>query len=475
MPPKNQRPTDRAAIEVPSRGRHVNSGAGPAFQVLEIGHPRYVALVAADTAFWALVRKEKLADALAGGRLLGRYRRQAVQFAAEMEALRFGTSPWTVYFNPTDRCNLNCTYCYLPASTRRHGQQMPRARMLDALERLRRYFEAAPAQDGLPQVVFHGAEPLLNRKAVFEAIRTFSGVFRFGIQTNGTLLDEAAIRFLQEHAVSVGISLDAPVAAAADRTRRSWAGSGVYDRVVAAMKRLKDYPGWNVIATVTRHNIRYLPQMVAFLHAHHVPAAMLNVVRCTTPSARALRPADQEASACFLAALDRAYDLYAQTGRKLVIANFANTLLAILAPTARQLMCDISPCGAGRCFFAVTAGGDLFPCSEFIGLPTFRAGNIFEQGIDRILAGPVCRLVTGRRVEDIEPCHRCAIRHFCGAPCPAEAYALRGSVARVGGFCEFYEEQVRYAFRAIADRKQDAFLWDGWDRNTVESFSFSAP
>jgi hypothetical protein len=36
-----------------------------------------------------------------------------------------------------------------------------------------------------------------------------------------------------------------------------------------------------------------------------------------------------------------------QTGRKLVDANFANILIAILAPTARRLMCDISPCGGG--------------------------------------------------------------------------------------------------------------------------------
>ena len=43
-------------------------------------------------------------------------------------------------------------------------------------------------------------------------------------------------------------------------------------------------------------------------------------------------------------------------------------LIGILAPTARRLMCDISPCGGGRAFFALAADGGLYPCSEFIGL-----------------------------------------------------------------------------------------------------------
>ena len=440
--------------------------------MLDIGHPRYVAVVAPDTAFWALVRKQSLAQALSAPELIGQYRRKAAAFAREIEELRFGIKPTAVYFNATDRCNLDCAYCYIPTTTRRRGKHMPAPKLLDALERLRRHFEATHPAVVLPQIVFHGAEPLLNRDAVFAGIDTYTGVFRFGIQTNATLLDEPARKFLMSRGVSIGISLDAPVAAIADRTRRSWAGNGIYSRVVSAMEQLDGYPSWSVITTITRHNMRHLPQMVEFLHARHVPVAMLNVVRCTMPSARLTKPSDHVAASHFLAALDRAYELYVQTGRKLVIANFANTLAAIIAPTARQLMCDISPCGAGRCFFALTANGDVFPCSEFIGLSAFRSGNIFDEDLAVILESEACRKVTGRRVEDIEPCRRCAIRHFCGAPCPAEAHEVNGDVNRVGGFCEFYEEQVRYALRTIADHKEQAFLWDGWDRDTTPSFAF---
>ena len=167
-------------------------------------------------------------------------------------------------------------------------------------------------------------------------------------------------------------------------------------------------------------------------------------------------PDDAAAAKYFLAALDRTEALYRETGRRLVVGNFANILLAIVAPTARRLMCDISPCGGGRCFFAVVPNGDLFPCSEFIGLPEFCGGNLFRDDIPAVLRSEPFRLVTGRKVEDIEPCRRCAIRHFCGSPCPAEAHQLNGGMHRTGAFCEFYEEQVRYAFRVIADERLDA-------------------
>ena len=30
---------------------------------------------------------------------------------------------------------------------------------------------------------------------------------------------------------------------------------------------------------------------------------------------------------------------------------------------------------------------------------------------------------------------------------------------------------VRYAFRLIADERQDAYLWDGWDRGTTTTLN----
>ena len=459
-----------ATFEAPSRGRYVNTGNGPTLQPLEIGHAQYVAIVDPDTAFWSLVKKNKLAEALTDGAQLGAYRKKAHSFQTEMDLLRFGLVPSAVYLNPTERCNLNCSYCYIPEKLRKSGRHMSKRRLLEALGILREYFRASMSDRRLPQIVFHGSEPMLNRDAVFAGIEAFRDDFRFGVQTNGTLFDDESLEFLAANGVGIGLSLDGHQRRIADRTRTTWAGRGVFEKVLETMDRLRGYPGYNVICTVTRENMRSLTKIVDFFHEREVPACMLNPVRCTREGAREVRPADAQLAKHYLAALDRAYELYEETGRKLVVANFANVLVSIVAPTARRLMCDISPCGGGRCFFALSARGDLFPCSEFIGLPAFKGGNLFRDDLGEVLQSPAFAKVTGRKVEDIEPCRRCAIRHFCGSPCPAEAYEMNGGMDKTGAFCELYEEQVRYAFRLIADDKVDAFLWDGWDKGLETTF-----
>ena len=50
---------------------------------------------------------------------------------------------------------------------------------------------------------------------------------------------------------------------------------------------------------------------------------------------------------------------------------------------------------------------------------------------------------------------------------------MNGGMDKLGAFCDFYEEQVRYAFRLIADGKADDFLWDGWDDGVDTVFDVS--
>lgn len=129
----------------------------------------------------------------------------------------------------------------------------------------------------------------------------------------------------------------------------------------------------------------------------------------------------------------------------------------------------------GRALFLRRVGpGRSLPCSEFIGLPAFNGGNLFRDKIPQVLESAPFRLVTGRKVEDIAPCNRCAVRHFCGSPCPAEAQEMNGGMDRPGAFCELYEEQARYALRLIADNKHEAYLWDGWDKDTKTTLDMLA-
>ncbi|EME71082.1 arylsulfatase regulator [Paramagnetospirillum caucaseum] len=441
-------------------------------QRFEIGHADYTALIDADNAFWALVRKDEMDKVLDDGALERDWRAKRDDFAREMDMLRFHLKPSAVYFNPTERCNLDCSYCYIPPKMRKTGEHMSREKLLDAMARLDEYFRRTVPEGRKPQIIFHGAEPLLNRDAMFEAIDLYSDRFRFGVQTNATLLDDAAVAFLTSRGCGIGLSLDAPVAEVADRSRKRWTGDGVFQSTVDAIRRLRGYAGFNVICTMNRENLGQLTEMVEFLHAEEVPACMLNVVRCTQPGGQNAWAEDQAVSKAYLAALDRTHQLYRETGRKLVVANFVNILISILAPTARRLMCDISPCGGGRSFFALAPDGSLFPCSEFIGLPAFAGGNLFTDKVEDVLESPAFKLVTGRKVEDIKACSTCPVRHFCGSPCPAEAHEANGGMEEIGAYCGFYLDQAQYAFRLIADGIAPDYMWDGWDDGTETAFAF---
>ncbi len=449
--------------------KNFNTGENLRIVPLDISHRDFCALVEPDSAFWALVRKDALSEQLFSNKLGVRVSAKIADYRREMRDLRFNLKPSAVYFNPTDRCNLNCRYCYIPEEMRKGGRQMSAKRMEVAFEKIKAYFSATLPKGRKAQVVFHGAEPTVNKSAMFHIIRKFGADFIFGIQTNGTLLDDDDIRFIKDSGVMIGLSVDGPSPEISDMTRRDWSGTGTFSEVDRTLAKFADYEGLSVICTVSSMNMDSLSSTVDFLHKKGVRTCLLNTIRCTQPGSRKIRPHDKDAAGHFLKALDRSVYLYRKTGRKIVVANFANVLLAILAPSGRKLMCDISPCGGGRCFFAVAASGDVFPCSEFIGVPDFRGGNIFKNSVGEILESLPFREMTSRVAENIEFCRDCAIRNFCGAPCPAEAYTMNGSLGTRGAFCEFYEEQTRYAFRQIAEGAQEDFLPDNWDREMSDN------
>lgn len=453
--------------------KYANTGYGPNFLVLEIGVKDYVVVIEPDTAFWVLVEKDSISEALKG-KLPEEFEKRKDEFQKEMNYLRFGLKPSAVYFNPTEKCNFNCSYCYIPENIRKNGKTMNKKEITQALERLKHYFYEELKMDGVkPQIIFHGSEPMLAKEEIFYAIESFSKDFIFGIQTNASLLEKEDLNFLKEKGIGIGLSLDAPIKEVADHTRKSWSGKGAFEKVLKIIQELRDYSAFNVIATVTEVNVKYLPEMIDFCEKEGISFIMLNPVRLTQKGGQKLKPEENELIYYFIKALERVSQILEKTGKKIIITNFANLLSGIIGPTTRRLMCDISPCGGGRCFFAVSAKGEVFPCSEFIGFEEFKGGNIFKEEISNILESPSFKTVTNRKVEDISPCYRCAIRNFCGAPCPAEVYAFTGSLNSPSPYCNFYEELIRYAFKLIAEGKEEVYLWNDWEIETKENFKFA--
>lgn len=413
------------------------------------------AVLEADNLFWAVTGGSPAAAFIPQG-VIALYNRMKSELDHEMKHFRFDKELTAVYIDPTDKCNADCSYCYVPREARKNGRSMTERELGFILDKIARYFKGAKRKQ---VIIFHASEPLLVKDIVFGAILKYKNVFKFGLQTNATLLTEKDADFLRRNSVGVGISLDSHIPSGNNKQRRMPAMGGNFAQAVKALEWFDGYPGLNVISTVTRHNFTHLPAMVRFLHKKKVPCVLFNPVRFTRVSPQTLKPDEKLFAEYFIRAVEEAIGLTKSSGLKIIVGNFANTVLAIIAPQARRLMCDISPCGGGRCFFTITASGEMIPCGEFIGIKDFSGGNIFKDGISKAMESKPFKRIRSRVVEDIEECDTCELRNICGAPCPAELHA-RGNMHQKAIFCEFYKEIIRYAFKIIAEDKVRFVLRD---------------
>ncbi|MFD5626271.1 FxsB family cyclophane-forming radical SAM/SPASM peptide maturase [Streptomyces sp. NPDC127072] len=145
------------------------------------------------------------------------------------------------------RCNLACDYCIIYEHADQTWRRQPRAMGPGTLRRTAHRIAEHAASHGLPlvRIVLHGGEPLL---AGPEGISRLAGEVRrivqeagaeaeFTVQTNGTLLDTRMLETLAEHRVRIGVSLDGD-REAHDAHRRTAAGRGSYDQILAGLWRL---------------------------------------------------------------------------------------------------------------------------------------------------------------------------------------------------------------------------------------------
>lgn len=407
-----------------------------------------------DNVFWALVSKDRNLDLTIKKDLHPSYIKIKDRITQEVENFRFSTSLTAVYINPVDRCNSQCRYCYIPSSIRTSSKEMDYSSLRSVLDEVGSYFESVQ-NNSKPVIVFHGTEPLLVRDVIFRAIERYSKDFLFGIQTNGILLKKEDVDFLKRWRVNVGLSLDSP-SALLHNSLRPARGYNPFAKVSQAITWFDGYAGLNVISTVTRLNVSDLPLLIKYLHRRRVSCVLLNPVRITQRGGRLLKPDTDSLVYFFKKAVDEAIRL-SSNSYPIIIGNFANIVLGIIAPTARRLMCDISPCGGGRCFLTVSASGDIFPCGEFLGLGVFKGGNIFKKGltssIKQAMDSAAFKRVRARVVEKIEECSVCVYRNFCGAPCPAELYSSSTDMYKISPYCDFYKEIISYAFKIIAEGK----------------------
>lgn len=148
----------------------------------------------------------------------------------------------------TERCNINCTYCYM--FNKGNDDYVTRPAAIDGewIASVVSFLEqgVADLQAKRINLVFHGGEPLMLKKDRFRhlcaALRGAldeSVELELGLQTNAILVDQDWIDIFAEFRIDLGISLDGP-AHINDRHRVDKKGRGTYAGTLRGMGLLQD-------------------------------------------------------------------------------------------------------------------------------------------------------------------------------------------------------------------------------------------
>ncbi len=178
-----------------------------------------------------------------------------------------------VVLQGTSFCNLNCTYCDLSAQSRRTKATME-------LTLVEQFFSELFKSGFVGQeiaILWHSGEPLTLLPEYYdeaiERILRLKNRFapndvsvRFGIQTNGVLINEDWCQFFKRHSdrLEIGISCDGPCDLH-DLFRVNWNGSHTHLQVVRGMNLLHSHGiKYKVIAVVTGQTLNQPEQFYKF-------------------------------------------------------------------------------------------------------------------------------------------------------------------------------------------------------------------
>jgi uncharacterized protein len=329
----------------------------------------------------------------------------------------------------THDCNLGCTYCFA-------GEKF-RKRMSD--EVMHRALDLAFA-DGAPrvQLSFFGGEPLLEWellvRATDEATRRAAAAgtqLVLTVTTNGTLLDEERVAWLNARGFFIGLSIDG-VRAAHEATRPSRGGKTTWARVLQGLDLLIARQAWfETISVVDPANVEWLGASVKFLVERGVPRVSLN------PNFGGTWTDDA------LAAWERGYreagELYAARAlaRRPV---YVNVIEDKLITHVKGGYAESDKCSMGHEGVAVSPAGNLYGCERMVAEDedaSLRIGDLW-RGLD---AGKrMCLDAQSGPVAD--ECGGCGVRERCMSFCACANRAETGEIGVPGGVQCWHEQMV---------------------------------
>ncbi len=339
-------------------------------------------------------------------------------------------------------CNLNCSYCF--ASQGKYQGE----RALMSFDVGKRAFDFLIENSGTRrnlEVDFFGGEPLMNWDVVKQLVAYARSVekqhnknFRFTLTTNGILIDDEIIDFLNKEMSNVVLSLDGRKEVN-DHFRRDYAGNGSYDKIVPKFQRLVEArkgKNYYVRGTFTHNNVDFTNDLFHMADLGFTELSMEPVV-CPPDDPYALTDED-------MPKIFEQYEILAKEmlkrkkeGRPFTFYHYMLDL-----KNGPCIYKRITGCGSGTEYMAVTPWGELFPCHQFVGDPKYSLGNIYDGVTNTEIQDEFRSCNAYARPE----CKDCWARLYCSGGCAANSYHATGSITGVYKYgCELFKKRIECA------------------------------
>ena len=345
-------------------------------------------------------------------------------------------------------CNLKCKYCFAEEGEY-HGH-----RSLMSIEVGKKAIDFIIANSKHRkniEIDFFGGEPLMNWEMVKQTVtyarekETETGKnFRFTMTTNGMLLNDEIIDYLNENMHNVVLSLDGRKEVN-DKMRQTINGKGSYDIILPKFKKLVEKRGnksYYLRGTFTHHNLDFSEDVkhmkeLGFDEVSVEPVVAPNEMdyALTTEDVPKLCK-EYEKLAKYILTKTRQEDGF----------NFFHFMVDLEGgPCIHK---RLAGCGSGTEYLAVTPEGDLYPCHQFVGMDEFKMGNV-EDGVTNV---NLRKKFEKCNVYSKDECKSCWAKFFCSGGCAANSYNFHGDIHHVYEIgCELQKKRLECAIGIKAE------------------------